>query len=72
MLDNPTIQAKNIRVVQLIDGQTIIGPVDAAGVEIVRRNLNTLGGLERENQLEPDLDDQQRQRNLAQAREPGA
>jgi predicted ATPase len=71
MLDNPTLEAQNLRVVQLIDGQTRIGPVDAASVEIVRRNLNTLGGLERENQLEPDLDDQQRQQQLAQAEEAG-
>ena len=65
MLDNPTIRPENVRVVQLEDGQTLIGPVDEAGVEIVSRKLNSLGGLERENQLEPDLDDQDRQRELA-------
>jgi predicted ATPase len=69
MLDNPTIRPENIRVVQMVDGQTIIGPVDEAGVEIVARRLNSLGGLERENQLEPDLDDQDRQRQLARARQ---
>jgi predicted ATPase len=66
MLDNPTIRPENIRVVQRIDGQTVIGPVDEASVEIVQRKLDTLGGLERQNQLEPDLDDQDRQRHLAQ------
>ncbi len=65
MLDNPTIRPENIRVVQLIDGQTVIGPVDEASVEIVARKLSTLGGLERENQLEPDQDDQERQQHLA-------
>jgi predicted ATPase len=65
MLDNPTIKPENVRVVQLVDGQTVIGPVDEASVEIVRRNLSTLGDLERENHLEPDLDDQERQRHLA-------
>jgi predicted ATPase len=65
MLDNPTIQPENVRVVQLVDGQTVIGPVDEASVEIVARKLNSLGGLERENQLEPDLDDQERQRHLS-------
>ena len=65
MLDNPTIRPENIRVVQLVDGKTVIGPVDEASVEIVRRNLDTLGGLERQNQLEPDLDDQERQRALS-------
>lgn len=64
-LDNPTIRPENVRVVQLVDGQTIIGPIDQAGVEIVNQELNTLGGLERENQLEPDLDDQDRQKQLA-------
>jgi predicted ATPase len=49
MLDSPTIRPENVRVVQLIDGQTVIGPVDEASVEIIRRKLNTLGGLERDN-----------------------
>ncbi len=65
MLDNPTIEPRNVRVVQMVDGRTRIGTVDAASVEIVRRNLNTLGGLERENQLERDVDDQSRQQKLA-------
>ncbi len=65
MLDNPTIKPENIRVVQMIDGQTVIAPVDEASVDIVRRNLNTLGGLERDNLLEPDFEDLERQRRLA-------
>ena len=67
MLDNPTIRPENVRVVQMVDGRTEIGPVDAASVEIVKRQLNTLGGLERENRLEPDPDDLDRQRRLAAA-----
>lgn len=66
MLDNPTIRHDNIRVVQMINGQTVIGPVDEASVEIVKRKLSTLGGLERENQLEPDFDDQERQIHIFQ------
>lgn len=69
MLDNPTIRPANLRVVEMIDGQTIIGRVDEASVEIVARKLNSLGGLERENQLEPDLDDQDRQEGLAKAQQ---
>ena len=65
MLDNPTIKPENVRVVQLVDGKTIIGPVDEASIEIIARKLNTLGALERENQLEPDLDDQDRQQHLS-------
>jgi len=68
LLDVEEVKPENVRVVQMIDGQTIIGPVDEASVEIVRRELNTLGGLERDNLLEPDLDDQDRQKHLGQAR----
>jgi predicted ATPase len=69
MLDNPTIRPENVRVVEMIDGQTVIAPVDDASVEIVRRKLNTLGGLERDNLLEADLDDLERQRQLAQSQQ---
>jgi predicted ATPase len=69
LLDNPTIRPENVRVVQMIGGQTVIGPVDEASVEIVRRKLNTLGGLERDNQLEPDLDDLERQQRFGQSRQ---
>jgi len=65
MLDNPTIRPENIRVVEMIDGETRIAPVDAASVEIVQQKLDTLGGLERQNQLQPDLDDLERQRHLS-------
>ncbi len=67
LLDNPTIKPKNVRVVQMEDGKTIIGPVDAASFEIVQDNLSSLGGLERDNLLEVDLDDLDRQQKLANA-----
>jgi predicted ATPase len=69
LLDNPTVRPENVRVVEMIDGQTVIAPVDEASVAIVRRRLNTLGGLERDNQLEPDLDDLERQQLLRQSRQ---
>ncbi len=69
LLDAAEIKPANVRVVQMIDGQTVIGKVDEASVEIVQRELNSLGGLERENQLEPDLDDQDRQKAMAQGRQ---
>jgi predicted ATPase len=65
ILDNPAILPENVRVVQMVDGQTVIAPVDEASVEIVRQKLDTLGGLERQNQLEPDPDDQERQHRLS-------
>ena len=49
----------------MIDGQTVIGPIDEASVEIVRRNLDTLGGLERNDSLHIDFGDRQRQMALA-------
>ncbi|MGL4554444.1 MAG: AAA family ATPase, partial [Gemmataceae bacterium] len=65
LLDAAEVKTANIRVVQMIDGQTVIGPVDEASVSIVRDHLSTLGGLERERQLEPDFDDLERQAELA-------
>ena len=67
ILDNPTIKPKNVRVVRMIDGHTVIAPVDKVYHDIIRRELNTLGGLERDNLLEPDLDDLDRQQKLADA-----
>lgn len=52
LLDNPTIRPENVRVVEMVDGETVITPVDDASVEIVKRGLNTLGGLEREDRLQ--------------------
>jgi len=65
LLDAAEVKPENVRVVQMVDGQTAIGPVDEASVSIVRDHLSTLGGLERERQLEPDLDDLERQAELA-------
>ena len=47
------------------DGKTVITPVDEASREILRRKLDTLGGLERQNLLEADVDDVERQQRLA-------
>jgi predicted ATPase len=71
LLDNPHVRPENVRVVEMINGQTVIGPVDEASLEIVRRKLDTLGGLERQNQLELDADDLERQQRLSRS-ESGA
>ncbi len=55
LLDNPTIQPRNVRVVEMIDGETVITSVNAASVKNVVEGLNTLGGLERENRLKLNL-----------------
>jgi predicted ATPase len=64
LLDTAEIKTANIRVVQMVDGQTVIGPIDEASVSIVADHLSTLGELQRERQLEPDFDDQERQVEL--------
>jgi predicted ATPase len=66
LLDAAPVRPENIRVVEMVDGQTMITPVDEASLEIVRRNLDTLGGLERQDQLRLDADDLERQRHLAE------
>ena len=65
LLDNPRIKPENVRVVEMIDGETVITPVDEASLEIVKQKLDTLGGLERQNQLEINQRDLNRQRKLA-------
>jgi predicted ATPase len=67
LLDNPTVRPENVRVVEMIDGQTMIGPVDEGSLQIVRQKLDTLGGLERQNQLGLDADDLERQRCLSRS-----
>lgn len=64
LLDNPTISVANVRAVEMYDGRTILGPVDATTVEIIQKKLDTLGGLERQHWLEVDLDDRSRQDGL--------
>jgi predicted ATPase len=65
LLDHPAIRPENVRVVQMVDGRTVIGTVDEASREIVKDGLNTLGGLERDDSLGIDLDDLDRQAELS-------
>ncbi len=69
LLDNPTIQPKNIRVVKIIDGKTWIGPIDEASQEIIHRGLSTIGELHRQHRLDIDEDDLERQMQLAKQAE---
>ena len=55
LLDAEGVTPERVRVVEARDGATVAGPVDEAGAEIVRDHLNTLGGLERDDRLEPGL-----------------
>lgn len=57
LLDNPTIGPENVRVVEMVDGETFITRVNAASVKNIAEGLNTLGGLERENRLKLNRDD---------------
>ena len=64
MLNNRDLHPKNVRVLQMVNGETRVGKVDPASVEIYSARLNTLGGMERDNQLEIDEDDFERQQRL--------
>ncbi len=65
LLDAEEVKPANVRVVEMVDGHTVIGPVDGASVSNVRDDLATLGELERGRQLGLDRDDLVRQAELA-------
>ena len=65
LLDAEEVKPANVRVVEMVDGRTVIGLVDGASVSNVRDDLATLGELERDRQLQPDRDDLNRQAELA-------
>ncbi|WP_326542850.1 AAA family ATPase [Pseudorhodoferax sp.] len=54
LLDNPDIAEDAVYAVENRDGLTRIGPIDAAGREMLQRRLFTPGELLRQNQLAPD------------------
>jgi predicted ATPase len=59
LLDDKSISDENILAVTNEGGQTIIGPVDAAGRSAIREKLFTAGELLRLSQLTPDMDEVQ-------------
>jgi predicted ATPase len=54
MLDRKDLPEKNLLVVELHNGETIIGPIDESGKSILRNRLYTAGELLRNNQLTPE------------------
>jgi predicted ATPase len=64
LLDAEPILPRNVRVVEMIEGASWIGPLDKVNFQVVEKGLNTLGGLERDGLLKIDLDDLDRQRQL--------
>lgn len=54
LLDNSDIPIEALLAVDNLDGITRIGPIDAAGREVLRDRLFTPGELLRQNQLAPD------------------
>jgi predicted ATPase len=65
LLDTEKIRPENVRVVEMRNGSTWITPVDEASASMVRDGLSTLGGLERDRQLELNQDDFDRQVGMA-------
>lgn len=67
LLDNPDIDTGALLAVDNDDALTRIGPIDAAGREMLRQKLFTAGELLRQNQLAPDaavITDVQSERQL--------
>lgn len=56
LLDRMDIPVESILAVSVEDGRTLIGPVNHASREIVKKRLRTPGELMRINQMEPDWD----------------
>ena len=65
LLDDRDLTPAQVLVVRNIAGQTQIAPVDPASREIIRKELYTLADLHRQDHLEPDAADLQRQAELA-------
>ena len=61
MLEAEEVRPENIRVVQMIDGQTWIGPIDRPAREIIKKRFNTLSELEAVDRLSIDEEDLARQ-----------
>jgi predicted ATPase len=61
LLADPDLDPSQVLVVRSRDGRTHITPVDAAGREIVRKELSTLADLQRMDQLDLDEADLRRQ-----------
>ena len=54
LLDHPEIESDNLIAVTKTAGETLLAPVDAASVSVIREELYTPGELLRQNQLQPD------------------
>jgi hypothetical protein len=60
LLDDKSISDQNILAVSNRNGDTLIGPVDAAGRTAIQDKLYTAGELLRLSQLTPDLEEVQK------------
>ena len=56
LLDRDEINVDDILTVALVDGETVIAPIDEASRSVLREKLYTVGELLRSNQLAPDPD----------------
>ena len=64
-LAEPPITLDQIRVVEMIDGKTVVAPIDSANRLNIEHQLRTLADLQNQAHLRPDPDDLDRQRDLA-------
>ena len=56
LLDDPSVKEDQVLAVISVDGETRIGPIDAASRQVIRDGLFSAGELLRLGQLEPDTD----------------
>jgi hypothetical protein len=57
LLDNEYASLDHLRVVESIDGATVVGEIDQAGREIVEQGLMTLSELHASGQMRPAIPD---------------
>ncbi len=71
LLEDRDLNPSQVLVVRNKNGRTQIAPVDPASREIIRKELYTLADLHRQDHLEPDAADLQRQAELARTNGEG-
>ena len=64
LIDRVNFDSDRLLVVEMRDGETVIGPINKAGRSIVREHLCELGELLRQDLIEPDRMDLKRQREM--------
>ncbi len=65
LLDTFDVDRHTLLVVSSLQGETQIAPIDKASMQALREHLYSAGELHRKDQLEPDIEDLNRQKQLS-------